>query len=130
MAMSQCLGAPPYAFSGIIMYLAAWYSDRQKTRGPVLCFLCLVSLIGLPIMAFVKNPWVQYFGVFVTVAGTNSAIPAVMAYQANNIRGQWRRAFCSASLTGIGGIGGIAGALIFRTEDGPTYVPGFATCMA
>lgn len=130
MAMSQCLGAPPYAFSGIIMYLAAWYSDRQKTRGPVLCFLCLVSLIGLPIMAFVKNPWVQYFGVFVTVAGTNSAIPAVMAYQANNIRGQWRRAFCSASLTGIGGIGGIAGALIFRTQDGPTYVPGFATCMA
>ena len=28
------------------------------------------------------------------------------------------------------GIGGIAGALIFRTEDGPMYVPGFAACMA
>jgi hypothetical protein len=52
-----------------------------------------------------------------------------MAYQANNIRGQWRRAFCSASLTGIGGIGGIAGALIFRTADAPSYVPGFAACM-
>ena len=81
-------------------------------------------------MAFVKNPWVQYFGVFVTVAGTNSAIPSVMAYQANNIRGQWRRAFCSASLTGIGGIGGIAGALIFRTDDAPAYIPGFSTCIA
>lgn len=126
--MSQMLGAPPYVASGVIMYLAAWYSDRKKTRGPVLCFLCLVSLIGLPIMGFVKNPWVQYFGIFVTVAGTNSAIPSVMAYQANNIRGQWRRAFCSASLTGIGGIGGVAGALIFRTEDGPLFIPGFATC--
>jgi hypothetical protein len=107
-AMSQMLGAPPYVASGIFMYLAAWYSDRKKTRGPVLCFLCLVSLVGLPVMGFVKNPWVQYFGIFVTVAGTNSAIPSVMAYQANNIRGQWRRAFCSASLTGIGGIGGVA----------------------
>ncbi|KAF2848883.1 MFS general substrate transporter [Plenodomus tracheiphilus IPT5] len=130
MAMSQCLGAPPYAASGFLMYGAAWFSDKYQTRGPVLVFLCLVSLIGVPIMGFVENPWGQYVGVFISVAGTNSAIPAVMAYQANNIRGQWRRAFCSATLTGIGGIGGIAGALIFRTEDAPNYVPGFAACMA
>jgi hypothetical protein len=129
MAMSQCLGAPPYAASGFLMYGAAWFSDKYKTRGPVLCFLSLVSLIGLPIMGFAKSPWVQYVGVFITVSGTNSAIPSVMAYQANNIRGQWRRAFCSATLTGIGGIGGIAGALIFRTEDAPSYIPGFAACI-
>lgn len=129
-AMSQCLGAPPYAFSGVLMYASAWFGDKYKTRGPVLCVLCLISLIGLPIMGFVKNPWGQYVGVFITISGTNSAIPAVMAYQANNIRGQWRRAYCSASLTAIGGIGGISGALIFRTEDGPRYIPGFAACMA
>ena len=103
MAMSQCLGAPPYAASGFLMYGAAWFSDKYKTRAPVLIFLCMVSLVGLPIMAWVKNPWAQYAGVFITVSGTNGAIPSVMAYQANNIRGQWRRAFCSATLTGIGG---------------------------
>lgn len=130
MAMSQCLGAPPYAFSGILMYASAWFGDKYKSRGPVLCFLCLVSLIGLPIMGFLTDPWAQYVGVFITISGTNSAIPAVMAYQANNIRGQWRRAFCSAALTGIGGIGGISGALIFRSQDAPGYIPGFATCMA
>jgi hypothetical protein len=59
-AMSQCLGAPPYAASGFLMYGAAWFSDKYKTRGPVLCVLCLVSLIGLPIMGFAKNPWAQY----------------------------------------------------------------------
>lgn len=128
-AMSQCLGAPPYIGSGAVMYAAAWYSDRKRTRGPVLCSLCLITLVGVPIMGFVKQPWVQYFGVCVTIIGVNSTIPSVMAYQANNIRGQWRRAFCSAALTGIGGIGGVAGALIFRTEDGPEYVPGFATCI-
>lgn len=92
-------------------------------------FLSLVSLTGLPIMGFAHNPWAQYVGVFITIAGTNSAIPAIMAYQANNIRGQWRRAFCSATLTGLGGIGGVAGALIFRAQDAPNYVPGFAACM-
>ncbi|KAF1358866.1 MFS general substrate transporter [Lizonia empirigonia] len=128
-AMAQCMGAPPYAASGFMMYGAAWFSDKYKTRGPVVCFLCLVSLIGLPIMGFVKNPWGQYVGVFITVSGTNSAMPAIMAYQANNIRGQWRQAFCSATLTGLGGVGGVAGALIFRTEDAPSCVPGFAACM-
>lgn len=42
-----------------------------------------------------------------------------MAYQANNIRGQWKRAFASATLVGFGGIGGIAGSTIFRAEDSP-----------
>jgi hypothetical protein len=129
-AMAQCMGAPPYAASGFMMYGSAWLSDKYKIRGPVVCALCLVSLIGLPIMGFVNNPWGQYVGVFITISGTNSCIPAIMAYQSNNIRGQWRRAFSSASLTAIGGIGGIAGALIFRTEDAPSYVPGFAACMA
>jgi hypothetical protein len=47
-----------------------------------------------------------------------------MAYQANNIRGQWKRAFCSASLVGLGGVGGIAGSLVFRSKDAPLYRPG------
>jgi predicted MFS family arabinose efflux permease len=129
-AMSQCMGAPPYAASGFMMYGSAWLSDKYKTRGPVVCVLCLVSLIGLPIMGFTKNPWVQYVGVFITISGTNSCIPQIMSYQSNNIRGQWRRAFSSASLTALGGIGGVAGALVFRTGDAPSYIPGFAACMA
>ena len=47
-----------------------------------------------------------------------------MAYQANNIRGQWKRAFCSATLIGFGGIGGIAGSLVFRRQDSPHFRPG------
>lgn len=58
------------------------------------------------------------------VAGANSNIPTCLAYQANNIRGQWKRAFCSATLVGFGGIGGIAGSLIFRPQDAPRYRPG------
>lgn len=128
-AQAQCLTAPPYFFSAIVMYTAAWLSDKYRQRGLVIVILTLISLIGLPIMGWAKNPWVRYFGVFITVGGANSAIPSVMSYQATNIRGQWRRAFCSASLTGIGGIGGVIGSLIFRSQDAPGYIPGFIACI-
>ncbi|EQL28990.1 hypothetical protein BDFG_08346 [Blastomyces dermatitidis ATCC 26199] len=115
MAASQCLIAPPYAFSAILMFTTAWFADRLRLRAPFIVFNSVLSLIGLPIMGFHYNPSVRYFGVFIGVAGANANVPLVMAYQANNIRGQWKRAFCSATLTGFGGIGGIAGSLVFRT---------------
>ena len=66
----------------------------------------------------------RYFGVFLITGAANAQVPAAMAYQANNIRGQWKRAFCSATLVGFGGIGGISGSLVFRSQDAPNYRPG------
>lgn len=111
---AQCLVAPPYAFAGIVMYGTAWLGDKYKLRGPVIVFNNLLCIIGLPIVGFHPNPGVRYFGVFLVTAGANSNVPAVMSYQANNIRGQWKRAFCSATLVGFGGVGGICGSLVFR----------------
>jgi hypothetical protein len=53
-----------------------------------------------------------------------------MAYQSNNIRGHWKRAFTSASMIGAGGIGGVAGSLVFREQDSPHYRPGIYACLA
>jgi hypothetical protein len=61
--------------------------------------------------------------------GANSNIPASMTYQANNIRGHWKRAFCSATLVGMGGVGGIIGSLVFREQDAPRYRPGLYACI-
>lgn len=80
-AKALCLTTPPYFCSAIVMFGSAWLSDKYQTRGPVLIVLTTISLIGLPIMGWAKNPWVKYFGVFVTISGANSAIPTVMAYQ-------------------------------------------------
>jgi MFS family permease len=127
---SQCLVAPPYAFAGIIMYLAGWAGDRFKVRGPVIVANAVLCLIGLPIMGWASSPAVRYFGVFLTTAGANANIPTALSYQANNIRGQWKRAFCSASFVSFGGIGGIAGSLVFRSQDAPHYKPGLYACLA
>lgn len=124
LAASQCLIAPPYVFAAILMFSMAWIGDRYRVRGLIIVANSLISIIGLPIMGFHSNAGVRYFGVFLATAGANANVPATMAYQANNIRGQWKRAFCSATLTGMGGIGGIAGSLVFRSQDAPDYVPG------
>lgn len=113
---SQCLVAPPYAFAGFVMFGTGWLGDRYRVRGPIILANMVLCLVGIPIMGWHPNPSVRYFGVFLVTAGANSNVPAALAYQANNIRGQWKRAFCSATFVGFGGIGGIAGSLVFRYE--------------
>jgi DMSO reductase anchor subunit len=51
-----------------------------------------------------------------------------MTYQANNVVGQWKRAFTSANMVAMGGVGGIIGGTVFRSQDAPQYVPGLITC--
>ncbi|KAI8956620.1 MFS general substrate transporter [Daldinia sp. FL1419] len=128
---SQCLIAPPYAFSGIYMYIMGWLGDRYHLRGPILVANMVVALIGLPILGWHPNNGVRYFGSFLVTAGATANIPASLAYQANNIRGQWKRAFASASWVGFASIGGIAGSLVFRSQDAATgYRPGLYACIA
>ncbi|KAK5064297.1 hypothetical protein LTR84_000130 [Exophiala bonariae] len=113
-AESQCLVAPPYAFAGILMVCIAWVGDKYHIRGPLLAANALLGLTGLPIMGFAPTAGARYFGVFLVCASANASIPTAMAYQANNIRG----------------IGGVAGSLIFRSQDSPHYRPGLYAGMA
>lgn len=126
---AQCLVAPPYAFAGIIMFSTAWVADKYRIRGPIIASLAVLTIIGLAMMGWAPGVASQYAGVFFTCAGANSNIPHMMSWQANNIRGQWKRAFCSATLVAFGGIGGIAGSLVFRQQDAPGYKPGLWACM-
>lgn len=127
---SQCLVAPPYGFAGIIMFGTAWVGDKYRVRGATVAFNALLCILGLPMMGFAKGNATRYVGVFFAVAGSNANIPATMAYQANNIRGQWTRAFSSATLVGFGGIGGIVSSVAFRSQDAPEYRPGMWTTIA
>lgn len=119
---SQLLVAPPYVLAGIVTFATGWLGDRFRVRGLPILINMTLCLIGLPIMGFHSSAAVRYFGVFLVTAGANSNVPAALSYQATNIRGQWKRAFCSATLVGSGGIGGIAGSLVFR-QVSPKAIP-------
>ena len=129
LAKAQCLVAPPYVAAAIVMYAQAHYADKLHLRGPVVVFNAVLGLIGLPLLGFTHNNGVRYFGVFLATICANANVPAVLTYQANNIRGQWKRAFCSATLVGFGGIGGIIGSTVFREKDSPAYRPGIEACL-
>ncbi|KAE9366459.1 phthalate transporter [Stipitochalara longipes BDJ] len=129
LAKAQCLVAPPYVAAAIVMYTEAHYADKLHLRGPVVVFNAILGLIGLPLLGFSSNNGVRYFGVFLATICANANVPAVLTYQANNIRGQWKRAFCSATLVGFGGIGGIIGSTVFRDQDSPGYRPGIEACL-
>ncbi|RFU24734.1 hypothetical protein B7463_g11604, partial [Scytalidium lignicola] len=128
-AASQCLVAPPYILAAIVMYVFAYYGDKWHIRSPFILINGILSLIGLPLLGYLDNVGARYFGVFIATAACNANIPCVLTWQANNIRGQWKRAFCSATLLGSGGIGGIIGGTVFRNQDKPGYRPGILTCM-
>ncbi|GIZ41052.1 hypothetical protein CKM354_000436900 [Cercospora kikuchii] len=128
-AQSQCLVAPPYAFAAVVMWVESWIGDKYRMRGPQLIFNATVAIIGLTLMGWAKSSGVRYLGVFICCAGVQANVVMTMSFQANNIRGQWKRAFCSASLVGFGGIGGIAGSLVFREVDKPRYIPGLWACI-
>ncbi|KAL8808506.1 MAG: hypothetical protein Q9182_000057 [Xanthomendoza sp. 2 TL-2023] len=127
---AQCLIAPPYVFAGIVMILTGWFGDKYRQRGLCVAFNAVLCIIGLAVMgwAYADNR-ARYFGVFFATAGANANVPSVLTYQANNIRGQWKRAFCSATLVGTGALGGIVGSTVFRSEDSPTYIPGLSVAM-
>ena len=97
-------------------------------RGHILVFNCVLEFIGIAVLGYAEQPYVRYFGAFLLVAGANSNVPASMTYQANNVVGQWKRAFTSASMVAMGGIGGIVGGTVFRSQNSPEYIPGLATC--
>ncbi|KAL9596320.1 MAG: hypothetical protein Q9219_005874 [cf. Caloplaca sp. 3 TL-2023] len=129
-AASQCLIAPPYVLAALLMALSAYIGDHYHIRGPILIANALLALVGLPVMGFATSSGARYFGVFLLTAGVNANIPVALAYQANNVRGQWKRAFCSAMFVGFGGIGGISGGTIFRSQDAPRYIPGISGAIA
>jgi MFS family permease len=128
-ARAQCLVAPPYACAGIAMYVEAFFADKYKKRGLWIIVNAGFCLVGLPLLGFTTNNGLRYFGVFLATIGANANVPCILTYQANNIRGQWKRALCSATLVGFGGVGGIIGSTVFRDVDAPKYGPGIITCM-
>lgn len=112
------------------MILTGWFGDKYKQRGACVAFNAILCIIGLAVMGWAYgNIRARYFGAFFATAGANANVPSVLTYQANNIRGQWKRAFCSATLVGLGALGGIVGSTVFRSQDSPTYVPGLSVAM-
>ncbi|EJD49650.1 MFS general substrate transporter [Auricularia subglabra TFB-10046 SS5] len=124
---SQLLMSPPYAVAVVLGLAVAVFADRVNKRGIFIVGQAAVIVVGLAMTAYSPNKHVRYAGAFLGVFGTQANIPAVIAYQSNNIVGQSKRSYSSALLVGFGGVGGIIASCIFRDQDKPKYLPGLWT---
>ncbi|KAL3484695.1 major facilitator superfamily domain-containing protein [Aspergillus germanicus] len=128
-AAAQCLTAPPYILGCLWMLVLGRISDRLRVRSPFVLFNNACCVIGLSLLGFTTPTASRLVGAFLTTAAGSANLPSTLAWQANNIRGQWKRALTSALSVGAGGIGGIIGGTVFRTEDAPGYRPGIITTL-
>ncbi|KAK2841535.1 hypothetical protein FQN49_006162 [Arthroderma sp. PD_2] len=123
-AIASLLTAPPTVFSCIVAMGISRLADKYRMRAPAIALQCIICVIGLMIIAYHPNNNVRYFGFFLGAAGCQGNIPAILAYQSNNIRYQSKRAVGSALQIGFGALGGIVASTVFREQDAPGYVPG------
>jgi len=127
---AQLLIAPTGVSACLFALLLARLSDRYRLRGPIIILQALMTIIGLSMTGFHPNNKVRFAGAFIGVAGAQGNIPALLAYQSNNIRKQSKRAFSSAVQVAFGGIGGIISSLVYRQQDAPAYRPGITVTIA
>lgn len=80
----------------------AWVGDKYNVRAPIIAVQSIICLIGLMLVAYVPTSGVRYFGVFLGIMGSQGNVPAILTYQANNIRMQSKRSTASALQIGFG----------------------------
>lgn len=122
--LANALSAPPALAAVCSAFAFAWLGDKYHVRAPVIAAQSLLTTIGLMIVAYAHNHGARYFGIFLGVCGSQGNVPAILAYQSNNIRGQSKRLVGSALQIGFGAVGGIIASTTFRQVDAPKYITG------
>jgi len=121
---SLLLTAPPAVFGAVCCFAFAWISDKTRKRALLIAIQTLLTIIGLLITAYGKQHGVRYFGLFLTNGGASACVPAVLAYNANNVVSHTKRSVSTATIIAFGGIGGIFATTAYRQQDFPRYLNG------
>ncbi|KAH9887422.1 retrograde regulation protein 2 [Xylariomycetidae sp. FL2044] len=119
---SILLSAPPYYYAVIPVLLSSFLGDKYNLRGPIIIFNCICLIVGFCMLGFAEQPTVRYVGTYLATGAYVSNWAALSTYQANNIAGQWKRAFTAAAVAAMNGAGGIAGSFIVRSQEAPRYI--------
>ncbi|KIW98243.1 uncharacterized protein Z519_01827 [Cladophialophora bantiana CBS 173.52] len=126
---SFLLTAPPAFVSALIAIGTAYVADRLKFRGPFILGTSVFAIVGIAMVGWCSNPAGRYTGVFFGQIGGNALAATTLAWMANNMRGDAKRAVATAIQVMMGGVGGVYSALVFRQQDTPNYIPGIIATM-
>lgn len=122
---------PPYLVATIAGRIGAHFSDkRRRLRSPFLLAYSVLAIAGLSMMAFTTTQAIQYIGTFLVTLPLCASLPMILAWQADNVRGQWKRAAGTSLLVCASAAGGMAASFAFRVEeDTPRFYNAFGFCI-
>ncbi|KAI9836808.1 MAG: hypothetical protein M1819_000973 [Sarea resinae] len=123
-ARAQLLTVPPYALATTLTLLLAILSERHRLRAFLIIPSSLLAAIGYIILLSDPTPGVSYFGTILAAGGIYPATAIVLAWPANNVSGQTKRATANAMQISIGNLGAVLGTQLYRNEDAPRFFLG------
>ena len=106
------------------MITVAILSERTHRRAVFFAGSSVVGIIGYIILLSQGRPWVSYVGTIFCAAGIYPGAAIVLAWPANNVSGQTKRAAATGLQITIGNLGGAIGTQLYRTETSPRYFLG------
>ncbi|OQV05003.1 hypothetical protein CLAIMM_09807 [Cladophialophora immunda] len=132
-AEAQLLTIPIYMLAVIVVLISSWYGDKWKTRSSVILYpfkLCAVAFIILMTLPKEKWPGARYGMLFLVAAGFYPSLCGVIAWNANNLAGNWKRNIGMALQLTVGNLGGAIGSNIYLARESPHYWTGYSISLA
>lgn len=121
-AKAQLLSVPPYVLAFITTVLAAHYSFVLRRRAPFNIAGAALAAVGYIVLICSDRNAAQYAGVMVAAAGIYPAVAISLAWPANNVSGQTKRATACALQISIGiHFGATPGTQVYRPAQSPRY---------
>jgi hypothetical protein len=125
-AQAQLLTVPPYAIATCLTVAVAVWSERTRRRAPFILGSACTAIVGYIILftARTNAPGVLYVGTIFAAAGIYPATAIVLAWPANNVSGQTKRATANALQISVGNLGAVLGTQLYRPNTSPRFYLG------
>lgn len=126
---AQALVIPIFVAALVVCLLAAYASDKLKHRAGFAFFGYILTIIGAALLFTQKHHTadVKYAALYFMACGSYISLPMIWTMLINNVSGSYKIGIAIAIEVGVGNIGGIASAWIFRGSQAPLYVTGYTT---
>lgn len=118
---AQLFSVPPYAVAALLTVVAAFISDRRKTRGPVMLAFLPLAIAGYALIAFSTDNRTKYGALFLMASGLYPAVPPVLVWLSNNFTQHYTRATAIGLQLSIANCGGLVGTYVYAPAQAPVY---------
>lgn len=128
----QALVIPIFVAASVGTLVAAYASDHLKHRSGFAFFGYVLTAIGMLIMMNQQHvsTQVKYGALYFMAVGSYISLPMLWTIIVNNVMGANKTAYAVAMQVGIGNVGGIVSALVFKSSEAPLFKTGYTTGFA